>query len=159
MLIQHITFQSNSPHVCYLPIPSFIGFYILVSTKGKLMNMTQTDYMDSLDPGPKRLIPKIGRNDPPTKAETTHPKIWPKRPKLKRPRAETTRIPPSVGKVSGNTFLLSCIPVRTGSLLASAEIFSECKCNKFHRNVSWLSSTSGSPRHCCIRGKGLRGIV
>ena len=37
------------------------------------------------DPGPKRLTSKIGRNDPPTKAETTHPKNWPKRPRPKRP--------------------------------------------------------------------------
>ena len=36
------------------------------------------------DPGLKGLTPKIGRNDPPTKAETTHPKNWPKRPSPKR---------------------------------------------------------------------------
>ena len=49
------------------------------------------------DSGPNRLTQKIGRNDPPTKAEMTHPQNWPKRlrPKRlrpKRPRAETTRI-------------------------------------------------------------------
>ena len=49
------------------------------------------------DSGPNRLTQKIGRNDPPTKAETTHPQNWPKRPRPKRlrpkrPRAETTRI-------------------------------------------------------------------
>ena len=35
----------------YLPIPPFIGFYILVSTKVKLVNIKQTDYMymDSFD--------------------------------------------------------------------------------------------------------------
>ena len=46
---------------------------------------------------PNRLTQKIGRNDPPTKAETTHPQNWPKQPRRKRlgpkrPRAETTRI-------------------------------------------------------------------
>ena len=40
---------------------------------------------------------KTGRNDPPTRAETTHPQNWPKRPRPKRLRpkrlrAETTRI-------------------------------------------------------------------
>ena len=49
------------------------------------------------DSGPNRITQKIGRNDPPTKAETTHPQNWPKRPRPKRlrpkrPRAETTRI-------------------------------------------------------------------
>ena len=43
------------------------------------------------DPGPKRLIPKIGRNDPPTKAETTHPKNGRKDPG-RNDTAETTRI-------------------------------------------------------------------
>ena len=33
----------------YLPLPPFIRFYILLSTKGKLVNMKQTDYMDSLN--------------------------------------------------------------------------------------------------------------
>ena len=37
------------------------------------------------DPGPERLTSKMGRNDPPTKAETTHPKNWPKRLRPKRP--------------------------------------------------------------------------
>ena len=37
------------------------------------------------DAGPKRLIPKIGRNDPSTKAETTHTKNWLKPPRPKRP--------------------------------------------------------------------------
>ena len=43
------------------------------------------------DLGPKRLTPKMDRNDPSTKAKTTHPKNWPKRPRPKRPRAETTQ--------------------------------------------------------------------
>ena len=33
----------------YLPLPPFIRFYILVSTKEKLVNMKQTDYKDSLN--------------------------------------------------------------------------------------------------------------
>ena len=33
----------------YLPLPPFIRFNILLSMKGKLVNMKQTDYMDSLN--------------------------------------------------------------------------------------------------------------
>ena len=33
----------------YLPLPPFIRVYILLSTKGKLVNMKQTDNMDSLN--------------------------------------------------------------------------------------------------------------
>ena len=33
----------------YLPLPPFIRFYIFLNTKGKLVNMKQTDYMDSLN--------------------------------------------------------------------------------------------------------------
>ena len=33
----------------YLPISSFIRFYVLLSTKGKLVNMKQTDYVGSLN--------------------------------------------------------------------------------------------------------------
>ena len=47
-----------------------------------------------------------GRNDPPTKAETTQPQNWPKRPRPKRPRAETTQNP------SISSPLLQCTPSR-----------------------------------------------
>ena len=39
----------------------------------------------------------LGPRSPGT-AETTHPKNWPKRPRPKRPRAETTRIHPRIPK-------------------------------------------------------------
>ena len=105
------------------------NFWDSPRTKGKLVNMKQTDHMDSLntfktqefirlkyfcvtqilspnitslhmhvchillvsidfvrnDPGPKRLTLKIGRNDPPTKAERPTPKIGRNDPGLKRP--------------------------------------------------------------------------